>query len=214
MRATREHGAACLPVTIWETLLAVIIVVILASSGLSWFYFAGLILLLISMPEIANLKRKREEEENIDDRKRKRENGAFEDLEDVGAEGKGENNESAGEEVKFDALANFRDVLDNISLKQLPELAAKLRAVQEKATSSVSCVIHDQVLSGSNNILWRIDFADGVKWLLKVGAVATIDKFDESVAKALDSEVQTMRLVSSYASIIIGNAPNYQNHLE
>lgn len=66
----------------------------------------------------------------------------------------------------------------------------------EKATMPVKCIIHDQVLSGSYNILWRIDFADGVK-CLQVGAVATIDKFDESAAKALDSEVQTMRLVGS-----------------
>lgn len=48
-----------------------------------------------------------------------------------------------------------------------------------------------------------IEFVDGVKWLLKVPAFATVEKFDQIAASMMESEVNTMRILKSRTTIPI-----------
>ena len=67
----------------------------------------------------------------------------------------------------------------------------------------VKCTLQPQPLYGSFNILFQLNFSDGVSWLLKVPARGHLGTFNKSDAEALKSEALTMRLIKSQTSIPI-----------
>lgn len=118
-----------------------------------------------------------------------------------------------------DELWMFEQVLANIRLEKLPELASKLRYQLElknfKLDSTtptpelIECIVHNKPLAGSFNILWVIEFIDGLKWLLKVCSMATVVEFDEFRVKRMEAEVNTMRLIKSKTTIPVPTIYTY-----
>ncbi|KAI4265118.1 MAG: hypothetical protein L6R38_009643, partial [Xanthoria sp. 2 TBL-2021] len=108
------------------------------------------------------------------------------------------------EKHRFDA------VLANINLKCVPQLASGLRMREKKVKRSpamgsllnmrYSCKVVTPALRGSFNILFPIRFRDKTEWLLKVPANGC-DGWDEQSARALTSEVLTMKLIYNNSSI-------------
>lgn len=113
-------------------------------------------------------------------------------------------------------------MLNSIALDKFPELASSLRQKMEIDAAFLQhaengeddinlvnfddlplhdCVVHEQLLAGSFNMLWIIEFADGWKWIIKIAAVANIEKFDQLAAESLKVEVYTMRLLKTNTTI-------------
>ena len=100
--------------------------------------------------------------------------------------------------------SRFGKVLQNMDMDNIPNFASSIRqhghrSVVTKSTQALSeaCLVKCRLLlppvSGSYNIVFPIEFEDGVKWMLKIHANG--DHFDPVAATALESEVRTMQMI-------------------
>ena len=114
-----------------------------------------------------------------------------------------------------DQLHRFRYVLQNIQHDAIPTLAMAIRAsLSDAPEPGAKCTLQPEPLYGSFNILFRLDFSDGVSWLLKVPARGHPGTFNESDAEALKSEALTMRLIKSQTTIPIPEVYAFDTTLE
>ncbi|KAI4268320.1 MAG: hypothetical protein LQ337_007911 [Flavoplaca oasis] len=114
--------------------------------------------------------------------------------------------------------SRFDAILANIDLKCVPELASRLRQQEKKAKRSPAlgsllklryfCKVVKPALRGSFNILFPIRFRDKTEWLLKVPANGC-DGWDDISARALTSEVLTMKLIYNNSSIPVPRIYGY-----
>ncbi|KAJ5188156.1 Aminoglycoside phosphotransferase [Penicillium cf. griseofulvum] len=83
----------------------------------------------------------------------------------------------------------FEAVLKRVKVKHIGKYVAAIRANTQSSDKKIIPVI--EVGSPSCNgehMCFRVKFADGVSWLLKVPAIGTPDQFDEGDAETLRSE--------------------------
>ncbi|KAL8735027.1 MAG: hypothetical protein Q9166_001152 [cf. Caloplaca sp. 2 TL-2023] len=115
-------------------------------------------------------------------------------------------------------MNRFAGVLAKLDSKRIPRLATQVRSRERtKFRSSVvrtlrslrlSCKVLSPPLSGSYNILFPIQFRDGVQWLLKIPTNGGAG-WDEQSARALTSEVLTMKLIYNNSSIRVPRIYNF-----
>ena len=100
-----------------------------------------------------------------------------------------------------DPFEIFKDVLDIIRLEKVSEYAFRIRCNRTGNTTSSSTssrtfrsaeLIHKPSW-GSYNILFPVEFDDGVRWLLKVPLNGTRTAFDDFAAKNLTTEAMFMK---------------------
>ncbi|KAL9628753.1 MAG: hypothetical protein Q9204_005689 [Flavoplaca sp. TL-2023a] len=116
--------------------------------------------------------------------------------------------------------AKFADVLAQINFKQILRLATQLHHGEKPVTRSQAlrsrlhihswCKVVAPALQGSYNILFPIRFRDGVQWLLKIPANGGT-RWDEQSARALTSEVMTMKLIYNKSSIPVPRIYGYSS---
>ncbi|KAL9032859.1 MAG: hypothetical protein Q9180_006268, partial [Flavoplaca navasiana] len=116
--------------------------------------------------------------------------------------------------------SRFDAILANMDLKYVPQLASRLRQQDKKAKPSpalgsllkirYSCKVVKPALRGSFNILFPIRFRDKTEWLLKVPANGC-DGWDDMSARALTSEVLTMKLIYNNSSIPVPRIYGYDS---
>lgn len=120
--------------------------------------------------------------------------------------------------------ADFQPLLMSISLDKLPELASNMRYQHEVGMIQSSdqqtdvqphdCVVDDKFLCGAYNILWRIEFVDGITWLLRVPSIGIAEKFDELAGNALESEFKIMRFLKTKTTVPVPAVYTYDKSLE
>ena len=107
-------------------------------------------------------------------------------------------------------LDRFGKMLRTMNIDNIPEFASSIRQFGHSSTGNnsappkpepcaISCKVIVPPLCGSYHIVFPIEFADGMKWMLKVSANG--DHFDSVAAAALTSEAQTMRMLKGETSI-------------
>ena len=109
--------------------------------------------------------------------------------------------ESIEQSSEEDPLEPFTEVLKLLRSDILPSFAAKIRLQEEPQSdhdcnpqnSSIFATVGAAPLFGSYNILYPIEFNDGVEWIIKVPQRGTPDKFGDYERHALLSEAITMR---------------------
>ncbi|KAH6894197.1 hypothetical protein B0T10DRAFT_558352 [Thelonectria olida] len=95
-----------------------------------------------------------------------------------------------------DELDMFTDVIAALDLEKLPDLAQKTRRAQEPYRAQPDKLpVVGELMHGSYNIIYPIDFSDGIRWLVKVPINGTENKWDKLSAVAMTAEVNTMRLL-------------------
>ncbi|KAI4086403.1 MAG: hypothetical protein LQ344_007573 [Seirophora lacunosa] len=109
------------------------------------------------------------------------------------------------------SYSRFQGVMEQVDLKQASRLAARIRTQNAKLSGTgtvrrlqmlrFSCKVVMSPLYGSFNILLPIRFRDRVQWLLKLPSNGTYDQWDEQSARALTSEVMTMKLIYNNSSV-------------
>lgn len=109
-------------------------------------------------------------------------------------------------------MEKFGKVLRAMNLDSIPDFASNVRQYGHHSTGnnftqnspepcSIGCRVIYPPLCGSFHIVFPIEFADGVKWMLKVSAKG--DHFDSVAAAALASEARTMQMLERETSIPI-----------
>ncbi|KAL1960932.1 hypothetical protein VTO42DRAFT_5916 [Malbranchea cinnamomea] len=114
-------------------------------------------------------------------------------------------------------LVIFDQVRAILRFHNLPALALRLRnqdvAPADTASSIHGCQILSEPLFGAHHILFTIEFNDGVRWLLKVPANGYLGAFDAMSARALRSEVMTMRLIKKETTVPVPEVYHFDHTL-
>lgn len=104
----------------------------------------------------------------------------------------------------------FGKILRAMNLDNIPDFASTVRQSSHRSTGnspiqglpqpcSINCKVIYPPLCGSYHVVFPIEFADGVEWMLKISANG--DHFDSVAAAALVSEAQTMQMLKTETSI-------------
>ncbi len=124
--------------------------------------------------------------------------------EDLMADLKRDDDDGYTDSDESDEMHRFKPVLDAIDLEGLPQLAVSVRVGKvhsDTMDASITCKVVTPPITGSYNLLYRLEFSDGVCWMLKVPATGHRARFDELAAQALTSEALTMRLLKRKTTI-------------
>ena len=109
-------------------------------------------------------------------------------------------------------MRRFGNMLHILSLEAIPTFASKIRQRGHQNTGIllskssydsdlIPCKTIGPPLCGSFNIVFTLEFEDGIKWMLKISANG--HRFDPVAAAALISEARTMRLLKKETTIPI-----------
>ena len=124
-------------------------------------------------------------------------------------------------------LSVFKAVIAAINFEAIPGFASSIRqerdekpgllAVPDKRQANAertACTVSPKPLFGSFNILYAIEFADGVRWLVKVPADGFRGRWKESDAQDITSEALTMQLVRRKTTIPVPEVFAFRATLE
>ena len=126
---------------------------------------------------------------------------------------RGEDDDDMSDSDESDEVDRFKHVIDAIDFERLPELAVSVRrgnvhsdmmdmSLSTHASNApLTCKVVTPPLTGSYNILYRLEFSDGVRWMFKVPITGSRVRFDELAEQALISEALTMRLLKRKTTI-------------
>ncbi|KAL6401783.1 serine/threonine protein kinase [Ilyonectria robusta] len=104
------------------------------------------------------------------------------------------------DEDEEDPLQRFAAVLAALNLDALPRLAVEARQKLHPGTQYENPTVGDP-MSGSYHILYPLEFADGIRWLVKTPVNGVEGKWDELSAASLTSEANTMRLLKRETTV-------------
>lgn len=110
--------------------------------------------------------------------------------------------------------AIFASILEIINLDDISKFASTVRhsghqSTENKPTGTmasdnfISCKVDPAPFSGSYNIVFAIEFSDGISWMLKVPANGHGQQFDELASKSLVAEARNMQMIKSATTIPI-----------
>lgn len=99
--------------------------------------------------------------------------------------------------IDVDAISDFASTTRKSghpsAANNLPGVSAQLRFIP--------CTVNPVPFSGSYNIVFAIEFTDGVVWMLKIPSNGHGQLFDELASKALVSEARTMQMIKTTTTI-------------
>ena len=121
---------------------------------------------------------------------------------------------SDGIMISGEERTTFAPVLANIDMDAISKFASTTRKSGHPSTASMlpevnaarrfkPCTVNPVPFSGSYNIVFAIEFTDGVVWMLKIPSMGHGQSFDELASKALVSEARTMQMIKKTTSIPI-----------
>ena len=107
----------------------------------------------------------------------------------------------------------FATVLGNIDFSAVCSFASNVRMCGHHCTNKtgsqathssetlVPCKILPTPMNGTYNIVFELEFSDGVRWMFKVPIDGTVDDFKALNRKALTSEARTMQMLKTKTEI-------------
>jgi hypothetical protein len=121
-------------------------------------------------------------------------------------------------------LPYFGLALQSINLDAVIDFASTIRRSGHESTRNanvdttiyqadwIDCKIHDP-LCGSFDMVFPIEFADGIRWMLRIPANGHGDKFDSLAAKSLVFEARTMQLIKDRTSVPVPEVYTFDTSL-
>ncbi|KAJ5800566.1 uncharacterized protein N7518_002634 [Penicillium psychrosexuale] len=125
-------------------------------------------------------------------------------------------NEDSDEEEDDDSdsidIDPFEAVLERVKAKRIREYMTTIRAktLSNDKKKIPNVEVESPTFIGEH-ICYRVKFADGVSWILKVPAIGTPDQFDKDDAETLRSEAFTMIMLRRETTIPIPEVISYNN---
>ena len=119
---------------------------------------------------------------------------------------------TGGIKISAEGRATFASILATINLDDVSKFASTVRQSGHQSTANkptgtmashnfISCKVDPAPFSGSYNIVFAIEFSDGIYWMLKVPANGHGQQFDELASKSLVAEARTMQMIKSATTI-------------
>ena len=119
---------------------------------------------------------------------------------------------TGGIKISAEGRATFASILAIINLDDVSRFASTVRQSGHQSTANkltgtmashnfISCKVNPAPFSGSYNIVFAIEFSDGISWMLKVPANGHGQQFDELASKSLVAEARTMQMIKSATTI-------------
>ncbi|CAF9943714.1 MAG: hypothetical protein ALECFALPRED_001101 [Alectoria fallacina] len=98
-----------------------------------------------------------------------------------------------GIDISGKERATFAPILAIINIDAISKFASTVRQSGYQSTANN--------LTGSYNIVFAVEFADDISWMLRIPANGHGQQFDELASKALASEARTMRIIKKATTI-------------
>ena len=89
----------------------------------------------------------------------------------------------------YNMFDRFKDVLAVVNEEALPRIASNIRG------DGQTCKTDDCPLVGSYNLVYRLTFADGLQWAVRIPQHGTPAYFKEKDAQAMHNEVELLRMI-------------------
>ncbi|KAJ6183676.1 hypothetical protein N7519_004977 [Penicillium mononematosum] len=105
----------------------------------------------------------------------------------------------------------FEEVLERVKVKHIGKYVTAIRAKKHPSGKKIPVVEVGTSVPFCEYLCYKVKFADGVSWMLKVPAIGTPDQFDEDDAEALRSEALTMMMLRRETTIPIPEVFSYNN---
>lgn len=119
-----------------------------------------------------------------------------------------------------DPLEAFKAILEVIQFKEVSSFAVQLRKRIADSEGDAtrgnfqSATVSVPPLTGSYNILFPIDFDDGIRWLLRVPGIGIKEHWNDAAATSLSSEALTMQLLLRETTIRLPQVFDFSPSLE
>ena len=130
-------------------------------------------------------------------------------------------NTGDGGQDEEDPPSKFREVLAQLREEKITHLASSARRRHEEKSSpldttvpTVHCRISGPPLWGSYNLVYKIVFDDGVRWMVKIPATGHHRCHDSLAAHALRTEVETMRFIKDHIDIPLPAVYDYNQSMD
>ena len=132
---------------------------------------------------------------------------------------------TGGIKISAEGRATFASILAIINLDDVSEFASKVRLSGHQSTSNkptgamashnfIGCKVDPAPFSGSYNIVFAIDFSDGISWMLKIPANSHGQQFDELASKSLVAEARTIQMIKTATTIPVPSVYAFDASLE
>ena len=125
-------------------------------------------------------------------------------------------------ETKIAALAEttpkFKDVLGQLKPGNIAPLATLIRqktgSTPNSTPSPVNCKVDTKTLNGSFNMIFWIDFDDGLSWVLKIPANGHRKGFNNLASEGLQSEAFTMEYIRRHTTIPVPRVYHFDTSMD
>lgn len=115
-------------------------------------------------------------------------------------------------EISAKERTTFASILAMMNLDNVSKFASAVRQVGHHSTANnvtgtvasnsfVGCKVNPTPTSGSYNIVFALDFSDGISWILKIPANGHGQRFDDLASKSLVAEARTMLMIKNTTTI-------------
>ena len=105
-----------------------------------------------------------------------------------------------------DSLSPFAYLISSIPLPALAALATRIRcqySTEDGREKSYKCTVIQPPKCGSFNLVYVLEFTDGVKWIARIPATGKHGQFTQTSLRAIRSEALTMLFLRKNTSILI-----------
>ena len=109
-----------------------------------------------------------------------------------------------------DSLEDCTDLIEVISPEALLQIATN--KVRDSKIPAIS--ISERPLSGSFNIIYVIDFEDGLKCAARIPKHGTVMKFGASQARAMENELELLRVIREKTTVPVPQVYHYDTSFE
>jgi hypothetical protein len=112
---------------------------------------------------------------------------------------------SRSAEPEEDDLARFAGLIKILNLKLFPTygLFVQFHVVEHKLNREITCEVRLPPMSGAFNLIYRLDFSDGVSWAIRIPLSNKYGAYEESQKRCIESEVGVMQFLRRHTSIPI-----------
>ena len=112
---------------------------------------------------------------------------------------------SGSAEPEGDDLALFAGLIKILNPELFPDygLFVRFDAVEHKLNRDITCEVRLPPISGAFNLIYRLDFSDGVSWAIRIPLSNKYGTYEESQERCIQSEVEIMQFLRRHTSIPI-----------
>ena len=108
----------------------------------------------------------------------------------------------------------FGPVLANLRRDCLPKFASEVRHAKDSSLDMMECNVLPELQCGSYHVVLTLVFVDGISWVLKIPSKGKSGYWNDIMARGLESEANTMRLIRRETGIPVPEVHAFDSSLD